>query len=627
MKSNTGKYNKVLPYVLISIILFFSINIISSLSFTKYHIDLTEGGMFTISKGSREILNNLDEPITLRFFYSNSVANGVPILKSYAARIRGLLEDYAKYSDGKIKLKIIDPKPFSDEEELAISYGIKGMEVDNLGTKVYIGLAASNSVDEVKIIPVFALEREKYLEYEISRMIYDLDNPKRKKVGVVSSFKLGSGPMLGLKQLGGESDWLILRQIKDTFDVISLGDGSVSTDIPEDVDVLMVVQPTDFSEETLYAIDQYLLGGGKVIMFADPHKEGAGTGNPDDRSFSSNAQRLLASWGIRIRERQIVLDRKAARKFNKGDNPKETWNVVNYLPWLNLREENINDEELITSFLKSININTTGYIESLGFLSVDITPLLESNQESMIIPVNQIRPAKDPEKLLRNFEADNEKYTLAARISGNFKTAYPHFSDRKGHITLSKGKSHLIVVADSDILREENWAQMRNYNEHRVVNIIADNSAFVINSLDHLSGTTELMGLRGRRALSRPFTVVEELRRESEEKFVAKQEELNQKLAETEKKLSDLQKMARANVQNSLIYKKQQQLEIRKFTEEMEQIKKETRQLKGELRENIEDLGSFLKFVNIWLMPILITFFAIFIFMIKKSSTNRKYNQ
>ena len=624
MNKKRNKY-RALPYVVLSVILFFALNVISSLSLNKYQIDLTEGGMFTISKGSKNILNDIEEPITLRFFYSNSVANGIPILKSYAARIRGLLEDYAKYSNGRIKFKIIDPKPFSEEEELAISYGIKGLEIDNLGTKAYLGLVASNSVDDIKVIPVFGMEREKFLEYEITRIIYDLNNPKRKKVGVLSSFKLGSGPMLGLKVLGGESDWLIIRQIKETFDIESID--AQNTVIPDDIDVLMVVQPKDFSEDTLYAIDQYLMKGGKLLLFADPNKEGAGTGNPDDRSFSGNTNQLFASWGIKISESTVIADRKAARKFNKGDNPKETWNIVNYLPWLNLREENINREELITALLKSINVNSVGYIDSLGFLDVDITPLLESNQESMKISVSRIRPSKDPEELLRNFVADENKYTIAALISGNLKTAFPKKALRTEHISVSRDKVHIIVVADTDILTEENWAQMRNYDGQKVVNIIADNASFVINSLEHLSGTTELMSLRGRRALSRPFTVVEELRRESEDKFVEKQEELNRKLADTEKKLSDLQNMARENIQNSYQYKRQQELEISKFSQEMEKIKRETRRLKGELRKNIESLGGTLKFINIWLMPILITCFAVFIFMIKSSSTKKKYKK
>lgn len=624
MKKDMHKY-RVFPYIVIAVILFFSVNVIGSLSLTKYDIDLTQGGMFTISKGSKEILDNMEEPVTLQFFYSNSVSNGIPILKSNAARIRGLLEDYEKYSNGHIKLNIIDPKPFSDEEDLAVSYGIKGLPIDQMGTNAYLGLVASNSVDAIKAIPFFALEREKYLEYEISRMIYDLNNPERKKVGFISSIQMGSGPMMGIKALGGESDWLIVQQIKQIFDVVDLGVSAVN--IPADIDVLMVVQPKDFSNETLYAIDQYVMKGGKVLLLADPNKESGGTGDPDDRSFSASANKLFSAWGIKIDNHSVVADRVAARKFDKGSNPKETWNVVNYLPWLNLREQNVNKEELITSLLKSININSAGFIDIVEASGVDIVPLIQSNEDAMIIPVTKIRPSKDPEELLRNFVSDGKKYTLAARISGNLQTAFPENRAMAGHLESENGEANIIVIADTDILLEENWAVMNDYEGQKVANITSDNASFVMNCLDQLGGNSELMSIRGGGALSRPFTVVESLRRKAEERFVQKQEELTQKLAQTEKKLSDLQKMAQTDVEKSLLYKKEQQIEIRRFTDEMVKIKKNSRVLKGDLRENIDSLGSLIKFINIWLVPIIISCFAIFIFMIKSSGTNRKYQK
>jgi ABC-type uncharacterized transport system involved in gliding motility auxiliary subunit len=599
--------------------------VIGSLSLTKYDIDLTQGGMFTVSKGSKEILSGMEEPVTLQFFYSNSVSNGIPILKSYAARIRGLLEDYEKYSNGHIKLKIIDPKPFSNEEDLAVSYGIKGLAIDQMGTNAYLGLVASNSVDAIKSIPFFALEREKYLEYEITRMIYDLNNLQRKKVGFISSVEMGSGPMMGIKALGGGSDWLIVEQIKQMFDVVDLGASTVN--IPADIDVLMVVQPKDFSSETLYAIDQFVMKGGKLIMFADPNKEVGGTGNPDDRSFSANANKLFESWGIKIDNHSVVADRVAARKFDKGGDPRETWNIVNYLPWLNLREKNVNKEELITSLLKSININSSGFIDITGGAGIDIVPLIQSNEEAMIIPVTKIRPSKDPEDLLRNFVSDNKKYTLAAKISGKLQTAFPENSSRAGHLSSANAEANIVILADVDILFDENWSAMLDYNGQKIANITADNASFVMNCLDQLSGDSQLVSIRGGGALNRPFTVVENLRRVAEERFVKKQEELTKKLAETEKKLSDLQKLAQVDAEKSLMYKKEQQIEIRNFTDEMEKIKKDSRILKGDLRENIESLGSVIKFINIWLIPIIISCFAIFIFMIKSSGTKRLYQK
>lgn len=615
---------KVLMYVAIALVLFFSINLIGGQALTRFDIDMTEDNLFTLSQGSVDIVEKQKEPITLRFFFSNKIANGIPIAKAYAARIRGLLEEYVAHSDGRITLQVIDPEPFSEEEDIAKSYGIKGIEIDQRGTLLYLGLSATNSVDDTQVIPFLELDRERFLEYEVSRMIFDLANPKRKKVGVIASQKLGTGPLLGIPGLGG-SDWLIVQKMRETFDFEDLG--AEITKVPDGIDVLMVVQPKAFSDELLYAIDQYVLKGGHVMMFVDPNKEGAGTGDPNDRGFDGNALKLLASWGVRIDPNRVVADRQAARKYENDGAPKDDWNTVEYLAWLNLHDDNLNREDLTTSMLKTLYINSAGAIETIEGTDMKITPLVKSNSKAMMIPIGMVRPSPQPAVILRQFVPDNKEYTLAARIEGMAKSAYPERASTPGHIAASKDPINLVLVADMDILADKVWASTREVQQYKIVTQLSDNASFITNVLDQLSGTNELISLRGRGTSKRPFTKVQQLRHTAEERYLSKEQELKDKLAATEKRLEELQKMAKAQAGNSLSYKLEQQAEIKRFTDELAKDRKDLRTVQSELRKEIETLGGVLKFINIWMMPLLIIGFAVFLFIMKGAETRRKYER
>jgi ABC-type uncharacterized transport system involved in gliding motility auxiliary subunit len=614
---------KVALYIVIAAVLFFTVNLIASLTLTKYDIDLTEDRLFTLSAGSKNILKDIKEPITIRFFFSNKLASGIPIVKSYAARIRGVLDQYVSNSNGKITLKMIDPEPFSDDEDAAVSYGVKGMEVDQMGTKVYFGMSATNSVDETRVIPFFALEREKFLEYEIARTVYDLANPKKKKIGTISSIQMGSAPLMGIPGLGGSS-WLIVQQLAQVFDIKDM-DAAKVTKIPDDIDVLMVVQPKGFTPEALYAIDQYVLKGGNVVVFADPDSESVGV-NADEKTFSEEFNVMLKSWGVEMDRNKVVADRMAARKYEKGNDDPNKFTSVDYLAWLNLTESNINRDDVTTSMLKSIYMNTAGSIEIVGGEGLEITPLIKSNKKAMKVLVGSVLPTPDPNKLLREFVSDNKEYPLAVRIAGSFKSAFPQMAGNQDYIAASTKPGNIILVADTDMLRDETWAKTQEYQGYKLVTTTSDNAGFVTNALDNLSGTSDLIGLRGRGASKRPFTKVEQLQHEAEERYLSKEQELKDKLANTENKLGSLQQMAKAEAGNELAYKAEQQEEIRRFSDDTVKIKKELRQVQGELRKGIENLGSIIKFINIWLMPLLVMAFAVFL-LVMKNSTIRRYKK
>jgi len=611
MKNIVVKF-KALSILIASVALLFSVNLIGDTLLKKYDVDFTQDSIFALSKGTANILANINEPIQFRFFYSRRASNGYPTLKSHAERIRAILERYASVSGGKIKLEVIDPEAFTDDEDLALSYGIKGIDLNNGQEKLYLGLAITNAKDDTRAIAFFHPDRQRFVEYEVTKAIYDLQQQKRPAIGLLSSIEMESKPMMGIPGLGGGQKWLFLEQLSQSFDIINIDKNA--NKIPANIDVLMVVQPKDFSLDTLGAIDQYVLSGGKSMVFVDPYKEGVGTGNQEDRTFSVDFNKLLGAWGVEISPDTIVADRKAARPVQQGEEGK---GKVDYIAWLNIGKDGLNKEDISTSILKNVNFATAGAITELKTPGINITPLIKTSLESMLISRATLGGVPDPNKLLSNFISAHKEYNLAVKLSGNAKSAFQEQQGDDGHLSESKGNINVVLVADTDILRDDVWAQTQDIQGYKVIMQNGDNSAFVNNIIEYLSGSEDLISLRGRGAANRPFTVVDSIKKTAEEQFLTKEKALKDRLAATEERLAQLKKQADSQAGNKLIYQSQQQQEIYAFTDQMAQTRKELRNVQFELKKDVDYLGSILKFINILLMPLLIILFAIFVFVFK----------
>ncbi len=603
---------KSLIVIIFAVVLFFAVNIIGNNSLKQYDLDLTQDSIYALSKGTKNIIQNIHEPVTLRFFYSRKASNGYPVLKSHAERIRGILAGYASASGGKLSLQIIDPETFTDDEDLAVGYGIKGIDLGT-GENFYLGLAISNSRDDTRAIPFFHPDRQRFVEYEITKAIYDLSQQRRPVMGLLTSIPMESAPMMGIPGLGGGQAWLALEQLKQGFDIVNIEKDSGK--IPEKLDVLMVVQPKEFSSDILHAIDQYVLGGGKAVFFVDPYKEGVGTGNQEDRKFSPEFNKLLNVWGVEIAPDSIIADRKAARPVQADAEGK---GKVDYIAWLNIGKEGLNSEDVTTSILKNVNMATAGSISDLKLSGMNVTTLIKTSPESMRVNSSVLGGAPDPNKLLSSFVSENKEYTLAAKIEGKVKTAFPERGGEAGHLAESKGNINVVLVADTDILRDDTWAQVQDVQGYKVVMQNGDNSSLLTNIVEFLSGSNDLISLRGRGAASRPFTVVEKLKKDAEQRFLVKEKSLKDTLAATEVRLAEIKKQADAEAGDKLVYKSQQQQEITAFTDQMAKTRKELREVQHELKKDVEQLGSVLKFINIILMPLLISLFAVFVFMFKR---------
>ncbi|MDH5216500.1 MAG: Gldg family protein [Gammaproteobacteria bacterium] len=597
-------------------VLLLLINLVAGLVFKSVRLDMTENQLYTLSTGTENILNNIEEPITLRFYFSEKLLSGIPPVQNYGRRVRELLDEYANIAGNKVRLIVADPEPFSDAEDQAVKYGLQGVPVDAAGSAAYFGLVGTNSTDDQEIIPFFAPDKEESLEYDVTKLVHKLANPKRKVVGVVSGLPMEGAPSSPFGPQAGNQGWFILSQIKQLFDVRSF-DNNLSS-ISDDVDVLMIVHPKALSEHAVFAIDQFILKGGRALVFVDPFSEADTPPNdPQNPMAAFQAKRdssldtLFDAWGIEMVKAQVAGDRKSATRVQSRAGMR--MQAVDYVAWLTLKEENFNQSDFVTSELKNIAMATSGFLKKKADANVDFIPLLETSEQAMSIPNSRFQFGPNPAELLRQYRPGGEKLVLAARVSGKLKSAFPDGlkdGDKViSGLTESQDVANVIVVADTDMLEDRMWVELQNFFGNRMAFPRASNGNFVVNALDNLTGSNDLISLRSRGRSARPFDKVQELKQEAEIAFRDKEKQLQDKLRDTERKLADLQRQKDGS--SAVILSAEQRQEIERFRDQQVQTRKELRNVQHELTKNIESLGSWLKFINIGLVPIFIVLIAI----------------
>jgi ABC-type uncharacterized transport system involved in gliding motility auxiliary subunit len=614
----------------VALVLLFAVNILSSSVFTAARVDLTENRLFTLSDGTRNILAGLQEPITIRLYLSERLVRNLPAINSYATRIKGLLDEYARTSDGMIEIHIIDPEPFSEEEDRAVGFGLTGVPLDGGEEKLYMGLVGSNSVDDEDIIPFLSTSRESFIEYDITRMVYNLSGPELPVVGLLSSLPInGLGPRAALRGASAPP-WAVMEQVEKLFEVQTIE--ADATEIPVEVDVLLLVHPKQLGDSTLYAIDQFVLGGGRALVFIDPHSESE---RPQPQALpmmrasrSSELEKLLSAWGVESDPAMVVGDLQIAAKVRMQRQQQIL--TLDYPVWLNVLPELFDPDDTVTAELGNINFATPGYLQPLENAATTFRPLIETTRNAALYEATRfLDPNADPQELLRNYLPAGNPLVLAARIEGMVKTAFPDgpplvestgddgAPDSKGdqnenaktgsreHLAQSSDDINVIVVADTDILADRFWVQVQEFLGNRIAIPSAANGAFVINALDNLVGSNDLISVRNRGSFIRPFQRVNALRREAEIEFRQKEQELMQRLDETEQRLVELEESKQGGAA-SLILSPEQQQELVRFRQEKVAIRTDLRDVRRNLRRDIDSLDTRLKFINIALIPILI---------------------
>ena len=575
--------------VILALVLFFFVNMASSF-FLNSRIDLTENSIFTLSDGTHRVIEKIKEPIRMRMYYSDSLAQGLGQIQSYAQRVRGLLEQYSGISDGKIILEFIDPEPFSTEEDQAAAFGLQAVPLNN--QQLYFGLAISDSVDNTEVIPFFSPERETFLEYDISRLIYDLSNPKKPKIGIIS--------WLPSQQ---PQQPIFFQQLEQQYQIETIE--TTAATLPEGLDSLLIIHPqNDINENLSYAIDQYLLNNGKVIAFVDPLNEDRQSGIAPN----SDMPNLFSAWGVKFDKTKVVGDPSLALRVTI-QSPSGN-RAIDHPAWLQLGEDSFNSSDPVTA-----NLNQVRFIGS-GSLSVDpskdtveFMPLVSSSVNSSLVN-SAVLQSPNPRSWVSAMNSQGQKYSLAARYSGVFSTAFPEKSSDT-HMAQSSTSSNLIVIADVDFIKDRYWVEVRNLLGQQLTIKSADNGTMVVNAVDHMVGSSDLISLRSRGVKDRNFDVVSDLRRKAEARFQDQEQKLQRKLQEAEQRINDLQRNKQS--QDALILNDEQRKEILKFQRQKAQTRKELRELQLRLNRDIESLGTWLKFFNIMFIPIIILLLSFFL--------------
>lgn len=609
-----------------AVVLFLGVNILASATLTRARVDLTQGKLYTLSPGARAIARSPGEPVTLTLYYSAKAATraGLGPLSTFAKRIEELLREYERASAGKVVVRVVDPEPFSEAEDRAVAAGLQSLGGQLGGESVFLGLVGTNSVDKEEILPALVEQREPFLEYDVSKMIHALADAPRNPVGLISWLPIegmDANPLTGGRPVPA---WQISTQLKELFDVKPLATNV--SEIPADIGTVVVIHPKAMPDATQYALDQFVLRGGRLVLFVDPICENdLPPGVPPMQAMqiprSSSLPRLMKAWGVEMVEGQVAGDLKLGLPVNAGGGAGAA--PVTYVAWMRLGAEQRSSTDPLVGQLSEFIVPSPGILGKVQGATTEFTPLLFTTEVSSRIDASSVSMFPDPKKILADFKPGGTPLTLAARITGPAATAFPDGQPKAGegqepiepvkqpHRVQSAEPINVLVVADCDLLVDRFWTQELSLGGLRLgQQKFSDNADLLIGAVDAFTGSGDLLTLRSRGSYSRAFTRVEAMRREAEQRYRAKEQELRERLRETERKIAEIQR-ARPDGKSTVILTPEQSAEIEKFRTDQVAIRAQLREVQYDLRRDIEGLGTRIKVLNIAGVPVLVGVFAL----------------
>jgi ABC-type uncharacterized transport system involved in gliding motility auxiliary subunit len=603
-------------------VIFLAGNVVASSWFAGARLDLTENRLYSISKGTRDTLDGLAEPVTLTFYYSRDAAAAYPQVRTYGARVRELLQTYARRSRGKVRVVEVDPVRFTEAEDEAVAAGLEPLNPEQGADPIYLGLTGANAVDEKVTIPQLAWDREPFLEYEITRLISELQNVARKKVALITA--LPWEPDLVSEAAGGQGGQpFVLGELARLADVQKLA--ADFTGIDPDVDILAIIHPWALNEQQLYVVDQFLMAKGRAFIALDPAAimaaQAAGPfGMPmAPPQSASSLPMFLQKWGVVIGE-EVVIDRANAlpiQTMGPAGQP-----VVMPQPlFFAIPADKLGRDDLITANLaRGMNVGAPGALTWTATPGLTVTPLARTSGETMRIPAELALSRPDPAMLLRQYVPASRQETVAVRIAGKLASAFAAkpatvaaAPDAK-HLAGSAGEAAIVLVSDVDFL-DDNFYLAGAPGGGRQA--LLDNATFVLNAIDQLSGADALASLRSRAPSLRRMEVVERIRNDAQAQMVETQEQLQAELAETEQGLRALEAKGQGsgffsgNLGAELTGEERAQIE--KFRARTLEVRKQLRAVERGYRTELDRLEGWLILLNVWLAPILVAGVGVYV--------------
>lgn len=580
--------------------------------------DLTAERLFTLSASTRQLLAGLPRDVTLKFYFSQSIED-LPIpLKQYAQRVKDLLREYAQLSRGRITLETYDPRPDSTEEEWAERYGLSGQPLAMLGggPVLYLGLVAVSGAKE-SVLPMLSPDNEPQLEYLVTRLVYEVTQARRPKIGVLSSLPVMGAPDMMSMRRG--RPWALVNELQKQYTVVAVPPDS--RELPADLDLLLVIHPRQLGDGTLFALDQFVLRGGRLLAFLDPlslaQRESGLSAYEDAGSERSDLNRLTHAWGFDMDPGRMVADPVTASKIQSRNG------TVQRMPaWLSLRDTGISHRDLATSPLRLLMLPFAGAFTGAPPQGVTAEPLLTTSPEAGLVAAADtglpLDDGPDPASV------SGRPLTLALRLHGTFPTAFPNGRPPgPGEPTnapppgpppppplkVGTQPGTVVLVGDADLLYDRFCIEQQNFFGASIAQLANDNLPLALNLAEQLSGSEALISLRSRGRYERPFDRVLALETAAAKRWKEEERKLTDALRETQARLAELEQTKTTG--QSFILSPEQKQALEKFRREQFQIQRQLKDVRKKLREDIEALGLRLKIVNIAAVPLLVAAFGI----------------
>ncbi len=618
--------------VVVMFIIVVAVNLIASA--LKTRVDLTEGKIYTLSPGTKAILKKIDAPVEVRFYYSQGQSRIPSQYKAYAKQVEDLLNEFRQYAGGNLEVKKLDPEPDSEAEDLANLDGVEGQMVET-GDKFYLGIAISLDPQKVAL-PFLPPNRERLLEYDLARAISQVLSTNKPVIGVMTPlpvFGMQMPPQMRM-QMGGQNQepWAFISELKRDFEVKQVA--MEADKIDDDIKVLMVVHPKDIKDAALFAIDQFVMRGGKLIACLDPmcladvQKQNPMMPMP---GAPSNLEKLLKTWGITFDTTKVAADMNFAKQLmvRQGAKP-ETIPTL-----LFLSAAGINKEDAVAAQVDEILLPFAGVFTGSPAAGLKQSILLKTSKKSQL--VEPFMSQMTPSKIVDDFKESDTVYALAVRLEGKFKTSFPDGKpkaddkdaekkdekkpdDKPGDsLKETKADNAVLLIGDTDFLSDQFSVQVQNFFGQKMVTPRNGNLALTQNIVEQLAGDQNLIGVRSRGTLNRPFTVVQEMQAKANARFQAELAKVQKEVDETNQKLNEMQGKKQGN--QRFVLSPEQQAEMDKFKKNRAEANKKLKKVRRELAQDIESLELRTKVINIAGMPILVTLLGIGLAVVRKQKT------